>query len=444
MSISKPKKIPNSPGIYIFRRGKIPLYIGKAASLKKRLASYFKNGLSEKVGRLLKESDRLELIETDSEVEALIKESEFIKIYIPKYNILLRDDKSFFYVGITKEQFPRIFITHKPRLGSIKNPKILNSKFLIHASYLGPFTSGAALKNTLRVLRSVFPYCSCKELHKRPCLNSEIGRCPGYCCLESGPKKHPHKPKFINMSEAEAEYRKNIKNIVAVLNGRKKKILHELKRDMREASNKEAYEKAAKFRDQIQGLENIFSHPLIFSERPMKRPLDWEKTQRNLQAIFGKKIERTEGYDISNISGTEATGSMVVFTEGKPTRQEYRMFSIKTVNQPNDVAMHQEVVRRRLNHPEWKFPDLMLIDGGKAQFNAIESLLTKEHRTDIALAALAKKEEELFIRGRKLPLFLKNLPPDTAFFFQYLRDESHRFAKKYHHKRREILFRREK
>jgi len=169
--LKKPKKIAGLAGVYIFRKGSEPLYIGKAANLKKRLASYFQKGSAQpiKIRQMLEEATRLQIIKTDSEVEALIKEAELIKRYRPKYNALMRDDKTYFFVGVTREAFPKIFVTHQPV------PKV-------RARYLGPFTSGTAVQGTLKLLRRVFPYCTCKRPHKRPCLNAELGRCLGYCC----------------------------------------------------------------------------------------------------------------------------------------------------------------------------------------------------------------------------------------------------------------------
>src|SRR3989338_5253242 len=396
------KKIPINPGVYTFRsRGGIPLYIGKASNLRKRLVSYWRRNVSDKIKMMLAEATKVDWIETGSEIDALIKEAELIKAYITKYNILMRDDKNYFCVGITKEKFPRIFITHQP-FASAQRQKI--------KEYIGPFTSGAALKSTLRLLRSVFPYCTCTEVHKRPCLNSEIGHCPGYCCFQPAQSSNilhpPTQAENVGTLEVNGkEYRKNIRGIIAVLCGRKKKLLAGLKREMREASKRREFEKAAKVRDQVLGLENIAGHSVLTNRELMQRPHDWSKIQKNLEIILGIKVSRAEGYDISNISGTEATGSMVVFTEGRPDKDQYRKFKIGTVAEPNDIAMHKEVIKRRLQHPEWKFPDLMLIDGGKAQLNAALSVV-KSSGLRIKVASLAKREEELYIEGKNLPIKL--------------------------------------
>ena len=450
MSISKlPKKASNTPGVYIFRRGKTAIYVGKAENLRKRLASYFRKNAGQKVESLRQEATRLEWSELSSDIEALIKESELIKKYRPKYNVLMRDDKNYFYVGFSQDEFPRIFVTHqtgiKYLVSGIKGRKARNTKYKIqNTNFIGPFTSGSALYSTLRILRRIFPYCTCKEFHKRPCLNAQIGRCPGFCCY-SPPIVNPFKTR--SYFKWQNEYRRNIRNITAVLCGKKKTLIHELRKEMREAAKKEEFEHAAELQKQIEGIENIFSHrtfldPALAKQR---RGHDWQKIERTIQALFGtrRRIRRVEGYDISNISGTAAGGSMVVFVDGAPSKNHYRKFKIKTVHQISDVDMHREVIIRRFNHPEWGAPDLLLIDGGKPQVNAALQALRIRKIKGVLLAGLAKREEELFLPARRDPIRLDSLPPHTMHFFQHVRDESHRFAKKYHHKLREISYRNE-
>ena len=450
MSISREvlKSAPVTSGVYMFRNGTTPLYIGKAVNIKKRLASYFRKNILGKIVELQREANNLDWIETTSEVEALIREALLIKAHLPKYNILMRDDKNYFYVGITREDYPKLFITHQPRMQSVAAKKrklsIQNSKFKIHDSdFIGPFTSGSALRATLRILRRIFPYCTCFTPHKRPCLNSQIGRCKGYCCTIT-----MNTESLATKSQKE-EYKKNIKSIVAILGGKRKKLLAELKREMRGAVKNEKFERAAELRDAIFGLENIFEHKTILEDRRYKsdraqkiqlRRSRWTKIEHTIQTLLNieSPITRVEGYDISNISGASATGSMVVFRNGIPEKSEYRKFKIKTIHKISDVDMHKEVMRRRLMHAEWPYPELMVIDGGKPQLNAILSVASN---ANIKIVGLAKREEELYIEGRKDPVRLDSLPQDTMFFFQNVRNESHRFAKKYHHKLREISYR---
>lgn len=401
------KQIPQKSGIYIFSKGKTPIYIGKAANLKKRLAQYFRKNSGGKIGALIHEATNIRWEEAESETEALVKEAELIKRHIPKYNVLMRDDKNYFYVAITKENFPRIFITHQP--GALK------------AAFIGPFTSGRHLKTALRAIRTSFPYCTCKKSHKRPCLHSSIGRCPGYCCLQN---------KFFHEGDFK-QYRENVSYIAAILRGRQRSILRNLKRSMRRAAETQDFERAARLRNQVYSIGNIFSHTRV---QNLETKFPSSKIKRTLQAVLKTKkdIRRVEGYDISHISGREATGSMVVFIDGRPSKSDYRKFKIKTIFESNDVAMLKEVLRRRLDHPEWKYPDLMLIDGGKQQLNATLSVMGRRGR-GIFVAGLAKREEELHLKKQKRSVPLSTLPNHTAFFFQRVRDESHRFAKKYHH-----------
>ncbi|OHA09234.1 MAG: hypothetical protein A3B37_03410 [Candidatus Sungbacteria bacterium RIFCSPLOWO2_01_FULL_59_16] len=431
--LTEPKKIPTSAGVYIFRHDKTPLYIGKAANLKLRLASYFRNqtALPFKIQKMLREATRLEMIETESEIEALIKEAELIKKYRPKYNSLMRDDKNYFFVGITKEDFPRIFTTHQPD----KDWKVKLQT--TNARYFGPFTSVAEVKTVLKLLRHVFPYCTCKGVHKRPCLNSQIGRCPRYCCTAG------FKIQDSRFKKARRAYQRNIRNIVAVLTGKRQMLLQTLKHHMRTAAKAERYEEAGRLRDQIAGLEGVFSHRSV-----LQAPLEtraWSAILPKLQLIFRTTapIHRIEGYDISNISGTEATGSMVVFADGVPDKSQYRKFRIKTVRDSNDVAMLREVLRRRFSHSEWPFPELVVIDGGKPQLNtalkAIHDSRFTIHDSRLNVTALAKREEVLFTESGRA-IYLQRGDPAILHLFQRIRDESHRFARAYHHKLRKKHF----
>lgn len=324
-------KLPRTPGVYAFKGGGKFLYIGKAVNLRSRV----KNHQGEPVFSLAK---HIAYIETDSEIEALLLESQLIKKYQPKYNVVWKDDKNYFYVGITEENYPRVFITHQPFDAAQGKPKL-------KTDYMGPFTDGKTLKKALAELRKRSPYRTCKTLPKKPCLWYHLNQCPAPCLP------------------------------------------------------------------------------------------------------FPQVSQRVEAYDISNIQGQQATGSMVTFVNGKPDKNFYRKFKIKMENKPNDVAMIREVLQRRFNHPEWPYPDLILIDGGKAQFNAALCALPQSaqscalcgsaHRRrgiyGIKIMALAKKNNELFIENKKKPVLLKNLPKDFANLILRVRDEAHRFALAYHH-----------
>ncbi len=420
------KKAPSGPGIYFFKdkSGKT-LYIGKAQNLKLRLLSYADLKMVEpRKHQMLKEAEKIEWRELESDIEALIEEAIAIKRYKPQYNILFRDDKQYFFVGITKEKFPRIFLTHQ------KN-KLKTNNFRLITRYIGPFTDGGALKMVMRSSQKIFPYCTCKEKHKRPCVRSEMGRCLGICCID---EKYANKS-FNDRDEREKIYAKNIRAIKNVLSGRKQNVFKNMEREMKAASKTMRFEDARKLRDQIFSLENIFRHRAI-----IKRELDPErhKALTLIQELLSLPDipHRIEGYDISNLQGSSAVGSMVVFKEGVPKKSDYRLFKIrlKTDKGSNDTAMIQEMLRRRLKHNEWPLPDLFLIDGGLGQFNAAKKVLQFYNLTT-PLTSLAKREEELWINPQKR-LELKKLPLSLLFLFQHIRDEAHRFAINLHRKRR--------
>lgn len=431
------KTIPHSPGVYLFKKGTTILYTGKAGDLRNRLSFYFRKNAGEKVRRLREQAESLETIVLTSEIEALIKEAELIKKYQPPFNVLMRDDKNYSSVAITREEFPKIFITHQPFRSEFKK-NIGGKSVMPPARYLGPFTHAAALKTVLNMLRRTYPYCTCKTPHARACLSSQIGKCPGYCCLKNA------SPTL----DQRKQYAERIKHIVSLLTGKKKNVVRDLKRQMTLAAREERFEDAIRMRSELESIEDIFAHRLHLSDKgAIRTPNDnWIAIEKNIRGILGISsplVTRVEGYDISNISGTSASGSMVVFRDGKPDKSAYRMFRIKTVHQISDVDMLKEVFRRRLSHPEWPMPELIIVDGGKPQLGAALSIIflmqpSLYHRT----VGLAKREEELFIPGRSASVRLDGLPDPTAFFFQRVRDESHRFAKRYHHKIREITLRR--
>src|SRR3989344_8624704 len=337
----KPKTIPTYPGVYIFWKKKLPLYVGKAANLKKRVSSYFKKHSGWKVSELRAEAARLEFIVLKSEIEALIKEAELIKRWRPKYNILMRDDKSYTYIALTNEKFPRFYFTHQPIAGAVENQK-LKSKFK-KSIYIGPFVESGLAHQALKMLRRIFPYCTCKALHNGKCVNTQIGRDLGFCC---------EKGRSATDDERNA-YQKNIGAITAILSGKKIVLLKELTREMRASAKRQEFEKAAKLRDQVFGLESLAAHRGVALSKRAETP--YHKIERVLQNIFTTKVplRRVEAYDIANISGKDSAASMVVFYDGRPDKSQYRKFKIKTVAGANDVASIREVLTRRFAHAEW-------------------------------------------------------------------------------------------
>lgn len=445
----KVKELPRSPGVYIFKNSKgIPLYVGKAARLRDRVRTYFQGTLP--LGgplheRMQREIADVEVRQTQSEIEALVLESTLIKTLKPRYNISMRDDKQYFYVGFTKEPFPKLVITHQRK---VKNKKLLTSRASVLErrsvkSYCGPFVSGRSLHITLRLLRKIFPYCSCKRLHasEKSCLNYAMGIDPGYCCAKSNNQR---------LTEKVKDYKNNIAHIKSILRGKKTKVLKELLREMDKAAKNQNFERAAKIRDQIERIQHVLAHKGVIAEKG-------EISIASIKDSLLKDIRRIEGYDISNVQGQFAVGSMVVIQRNDhgvfaPKKSDYRRFKVKTITGANDPAMMHEVLMRRLNHREWPFPELILVDGGKAQRNAairaLKNFLKKEEglaptlmdhkfvfcakRNAPLVWGLAKREEELYTQDKMIPL--AHLNPQEARLLAFIRDEAHRFAVIYYRK----------
>lgn len=346
--IQKIKTAPTEPGVYTFFADKKVLYIGKAANLKNRLKSYLKI-TDLKTKSLHEEADNLEYTVLRSDIEALIEESRLIKSLKPKYNILWMDDKSYHYVYFTKDKFPKVFIAHaKP-----KPYTLVASRYF----KIGPFTDGGALRTVLKILRRSFPYCACFRAHLRDCLNFQIGLCLGVCCQQSGHS-------LIRANETIKQYRKNIKTIKAILTG---------KRTLRNLTNEQ---------DRVV-LENIAAHK------------DFVSSDSNLipNAYSLLPFSRIECYDNSNFAGKEAVGAMTVLVKREPRimndelrimesewvadKNQWRKFKIKNTPTRDDPRMIGEVLERRLNHPEWPYPDLIVIDGGITQYRAAKRVLDK-------------------------------------------------------------------
>lgn len=424
---NKVNQLPKGPGVYVFKKGRKFLYLGKASNIRERVKNHF----SQSVGRdnlFINQVSKIGYLETNSEIEALILEANLIKKYQPKYNVIWKDDKNYFLVGITKEDFPQVFITHQPK------SKLEIGNWKLEINYVGPFVDGTVLKQTLKILRKVFPYRSCKTLPKRPCLWYHLNRCPAPCLLKTKLAEQLPNARIKMKNECQ----RNAENLTKILQGKKLQVLKNLKKEMKKSSALQSFEKAAKIRDQIIALEKILAHGKVFEpEKPKEK--DWNSIQKNLQKILKikRRISRIEAYDISNIQGEMATGSMVVFTNGKPEKIQYRKFKIKLSGKPNDVAMIKEILARRLKHLEWSFPSLILIDGGRVQLNAALQCLKWKFK-QFKVIALAKKRNELYIEGQEKPILLKNLPREIFNLILQLRDEAHRFAISYHRKLRKI------
>lgn len=434
------KHLPLKPGVYLFRnaRGEL-LYIGKTVNLRNRVRSHFQTKPGASPGKIgLYESvAKIDFRETDSEIEALILEANLIKKYQPPFNVDLRGTSNQLYVGFTNEEYPHIFFTHQlalkkavirsaARRGGRRQKKS-------DADLIGPFTSATAIRQTMAALRRVFPFCTCTEQHSRLCVRAELGRCLGICCLQPTALEKLPATERTNLTR---QYQKNIRGIKAILTGRNKQLRKALTESIRVAAERSQYEYAAKLRDQYRQLEDIFAHKKVLSHFGLELPKESHVSRltelRALQKAFAlpELPRRIEAYDIANIQGELATGSMVTFENGLPNKNFYRKFKIKISGAPNDVAMVREVLQRRIAHSEWPYPDLIVVDGGKAQRNAALSIL-RVYKLDTPVLGQAKGLNEIhWLNGATA---LADLPDTARNLLLRLRDEAHRFARRYFH-----------
>ncbi|MBU4149320.1 MAG: excinuclease ABC subunit UvrC [Candidatus Omnitrophica bacterium] len=404
----KLKDIPKAPGVYLMKgdKGEI-LYIGKAKDLSKRVPGYFQKSRprTAKETSLLEHIRDLDFIVTASEEEALIYEASLVKEKRPKYNVDLKDDKSFPYLKLTlNEKFPRLLITRKKRDDGAK--------------YFGPYTRVKLLRKALSIMKGTFPLRTCRKMPPQVCLSYRIGQCAGPCAGRINEKK----------------YQEIVRQLTLFLEGKKTRLLDELAKKMDVLARAQDFEEAAMIRNRIAAL----------SEVPGRRFSDysgWGDVAIKLKRLL--KLPwlplRIEAFDVSNISGKEATGSMVYFLNGKPDKSNYRKFRIKGVKDIDDYAMVREIVKRRytrLKEEKAKFPDLVIIDGGKGHLRVAYDELMRLNLRRIPVISIAKEHEKIYTLGSKMPLDI-NRDSEILHFIQQIRDEAHRFALKYHHKLRE-------
>lgn len=428
------KKISNSSGIYIFKGSSNNiLYIGKATNLKSRVSSYFSGRIENRpVKYAIDQIEKIETIETDSVLEALILESNLIKKHQPKYNVDLKDDKSFSYAVITKEKFPRILV--------LRETDLVASHWSLVTDKFGPYTSKKQLEVALKIIRKIFPYHSNKQQTEKGCLDYQIGLCPG-----------PYAGAI-----SKTDYLKNIRGIKMILEGKKKSLVKKLEKEMQEYSRKHEFEKAADIRNKIFALQHIQDIALITKE-DYPHPDFEAKSTLSLNKERGLRGEgiRLEAYDISDISGQYAVGSMVVFKNDEPDKSQYRKFKIKTVEGADDVGMMREVLMRRFNNDwpastrgdgsstrGWPKPDLILLDGGQGHLNMYERIM-QGLKLGIPAIAVAKgpnrKNLELRILNLEEESKVKNIVGNKA-LIKHIMDEAHRFAISYHRKVRKKGF----
>lgn len=397
--LEKIKTLPNAPGVYLFKdaRGKI-LYIGKATSLRSRVRSYFSADIINTRGPLivamLENAAKVDFMQTDSVLEALLLEAELIKKHKPKHNTDLKDDKSFNFVVITKEDFPRVLLIRERNLLGGSTPK--------YKHIFGPFPNGGMLREAMKLVRKIFPFRDkCTPGAGKPCFNAQIGLCPGVC---SG-------------AITKQEYAKSIRNITLFFKGRKKDLVKTLEREMKDLAKKEQFEKAAEIKKTLFALSHVNDVSLL------KRD--------NYLAVRPPSNYRVECYDVAHISGAFTVGVMAVVEDGEAKKSEYRKFKIKEVKGVNDTAHLCEVLERRLGHPEWRLPNLIAVDGGVAQKNLAEGVLEK-YGIKIPVLGVVKDE-------RHRP---KEIIGDQTLARKYEKEillgnsEAHRFAITYHKKLR--------
>ncbi len=541
------KTLPNEPGVYLFKdKNDQIIYVGKARILKKRVSQYFVKTsyndpyYEEKIKDLVKRIDSIEYIVTENEKEASILENIQIKKYLPRFNVIMRDSKSYPWISIFySEDFPRIRVLRNPQWYSQEN------------LFLGPYTDKKEIQRILRDLRKIFPYCSCRKKTRekeRPCINYQIKLCPGPCI------------KAISKED----YLENVKKIELFLKGETEQLKCQIKGKMENAAERQEFELAAYWRDKLEAIKRstssqhvLLDHevnkdiigyhkdkiyaaiviihiregkiinkspfnfdlkdklilenkllssvleqyyqdtkfnlpdtiivPVLYKgiyilkeilqdakeEIQIRTPTDDEIglmriANKNAKVMVTQQIQMEEikqkendqiklilneakellnlprepriieGFDVSNIEGTDATGSMVFFLEGRPFTKYYRHFKIRTKSTPDDVAMMKEVLKRRYSYlleKNLELPDLILVDGGKGQLNAGLSILKELGIERIPIIGLAKKLEKIHVPGRKEPILLPK-SSHLLKLFQRVRDEAHRFAVRLHKKQR--------
>ncbi len=384
-------KLPDASGVYLFKEGARILYIGKATSLKSRVQSYLNKDTAEARGprilRMIEMANTVEFQKTDSVLEALILEAELIKRHQPPYNVDAKDDKSWNYVLITKEDFPRVLAVRAKDLPFFESPVQFQA---------GPFPHSAELKEAMKIVRKIFPYrdfcVPSRQAHGRPCFNAQIGLCPGVC----------------GGSITKREYAHNILHLKLFLKGKKSELIRTLTREMKKSAGTKHFEEAARLRDQLFSLSHIRDVSLL------KR-----------QGV-GSSGLRIEAYDISHISGTSAVGVMVVMEGGLLAKGEYRKFKLR-IQKNDDTGALVEVLTRRLRHREWRYPSLIVVDGGLGQKNIVEAILKKAKLT-IPVVAVTKDKHHKAHHSLGDAALVRDQHDDIF----AINTEVHRFAIAYH------------
>lgn len=413
--------MPYDPGVYQFlTKDNEVLYVGKAKNLRKRVASYFSSSLGPKTQIMVSQAYKIRATIVQSEFESLLLEANLIKKFKPKYNSRLTDGKVYLLIRITlKEKYPKVFLARRE-----EDPASV---------YFGPYPNSTAVKTVLKTIRRIFPFESSSHKDKRICLYNHLGLCP---CAE-----------VFNSENVRKNYKKNISNIIKFLDGKKDQVIKNLQNDRNNASKTENYEHASTLQKQIDAMVYVtskFRKPFEYELNPNLREDIHSKQLVDLKQILVasgvavKSLTRIECYDISNLAGKQAVGSMVVFVNGEKNSFSYRRFKIiaKTPSQ-NDFLMMEEIITRRLKHTEWEPPGLIIVDGGKGQISSAKKAMAS-HNVNIPLIGLAKKEETIITHDFKEI----HLPKDSQslHLVMRIRDEAHRFAITYQKKLRSKIF----
>jgi excinuclease ABC subunit C len=428
------------------------LYVGKAKSLKRRVSSYSQlSRLNLDKQKMVQTATKVKFEVLESEVEALLIEAELIRLHQPQYNVLLKDDKSPIYVQISNTPFPSVQLVRKRNLLKKGKPK---------NTVLGPFSSAYKLRQVLKIARRIFPWCdkTSERINKRgpnqknkntiqqelkqfhqPCFYHHLELCPGSCVGK------------ISIQD----YQQNIGQLILFLKGKKKQVLQELKKEMEKKADELKFEQANQLKNKIILIEDITSKKYHLKPDlilPALRDSIQHNALDHLKRILTEyglvprqhKLNRVEGYDVSNIMGKSAAVSMVVFENGIPDKKNYRLFNIYSIDTPNDYRMFQEAFKRRQKHPEWGKADLIIVDGGKGQIRAALSVWDK----NTPIIGITKNPDRIIIpvetyrnpKSNRLKIEYKivNLPYNhpSLHLVQQIRNESHRFAKKQHIKLR--------
>jgi len=389
----KKTTLPDTPGVYLFKKGKKILYIGKATSLRSRVRSYFSNDLlktrSVLILDMVTHADTVDFIETDSVLEALVLEAELIKKHLPIANTKEKDNKSYSFTVITKEDFPQVLI---------ERGRTLDFDTTKYLAVYGPFPSQAQLREALKIIRKIFPFRTNKSIST---LYQQIGLEPN-----------------LNNEEARKKYKKSIRHIRLFLQGKKKAVVSLLEKEMQVAATQERFEDASKFRNQIFALGHIKDVSLL------KHEIIKEKGNSVRAAT------RIEAYDVAHMSGKNSVGVMTVVEDGEVRKSEYRKFILRKTKRGDDVGGLEEILLRRLKHTEWPLPEIIVLDGGVGQRNRAEQVL-KDCGITIHLVNVVKNEKhkpEKFIGGERVV-------EDNQRAILLANSEAHRFAIEFYRKK---------